>query len=290
MSLLNSHDATSVALILHPEIQALLTDCAALRDQLARLIAEHDLLVCTVGPNLEAEYQAQIGRYELERFRADLAVRRLRRTLELLQAAINRMEPITRQQVETQLAREYADWERQVRELAAQLRRAENRLASLAGPEDSAEIRRLYRLLARRLHPDVNPALTQSDRTLWLRVAEAYGKGDLETLRAIVLITHDAPVQPFDDQTGAEDARVVLHQQRDQLRAHIRRMLDEMAALKTRFPFTEQDRLADPVWVAQRQTAIQAEIEPLTETLHNLESAVAQLWRVTSDEQQPGSD
>jgi hypothetical protein len=101
-------DMTHVALTLHPQVQALLADCAALQDELARLIAEHDLLVTTVGPNLEAEYQAQIGRYELERFRVDLEVRRVRRTLELLQAAVNRMERITRRQVETQLASAYA--------------------------------------------------------------------------------------------------------------------------------------------------------------------------------------
>jgi hypothetical protein len=96
-------------LTLHPEVQVLLTDCAALQDQLARLIAAHDLLATTVGPNLEAESQAQIGRYELERFRVDLQVRSVRRTLELLQAAINRVERITQRQVETQLAQEYAE-------------------------------------------------------------------------------------------------------------------------------------------------------------------------------------
>jgi len=286
----NKNDAVDVALILHPEVQALLTDCGALRDQLARLIAEHDLLAYTVGPNLEAAYQAQIGRYELERFRADLAVRRLRRTLELLQTAINRMEPIGREQVEAQLAREYADWERQVRERAAQLRHAENRLASLAGPEESAELRRLYRLLARRLHPDVNPGLTQEDRALWLRVSEAYRTGDLETLRAIALITHDTPAESFSEQTQSDDACAALRQQREQLRGHIRRILDAIAALKTRFPFTEQEKLDDPAWVAERQTAVQAEIQPLIETLHNLENAVAQLWQAKSYEQQPGSD
>ena len=283
-------DLPSVALTLHPEIQALLTDCDALRDQLARLIAEHDLMAYTVGPNLDAEYQAQIGRYELERFRVDLEVRRLRRTLELLQAALNRGESITRNKVAAQLAREYADWEHRMRELAAQLRHAENRLAALAGSEESAEVRRLYRALARRLHPDVNPHLTPEDRKLWLRVAEAYRNGDLDTLRAIMLITHDTPMRLIEAETEPSDACAALRQQRDQLRGHVRRLLDETAALQTVFPFTERQNLADPAWIAQRQAAIQAEVQPLHETRQALEYAVAQLWRVTSDEQQPGSD
>lgn len=48
-----------------------------------------------------------------------------------------------------------------------------------------AELKRLYRLLVRRLHPDFNPAPTERLRDAWNRVQAAYRDGDLRELELI---------------------------------------------------------------------------------------------------------
>jgi hypothetical protein len=49
----------------------------------------------------------------------------------------------------------------------------------------SARIKELYRVLVRKLHPDLNPDHTPREAELWHRVQEAYQKRDLETMEAV---------------------------------------------------------------------------------------------------------
>jgi phage shock protein A len=48
----------------------------------------------------------------------------------------------------------------------------------------SARIKELYRLLVRKLHPDLNPDQPARDRELWHTVQEAYNNRDVEALEA----------------------------------------------------------------------------------------------------------
>jgi len=50
---------------------------------------------------------------------------------------------------------------------------------------DPARVKRIYRELAFRLHPDLNPALTAREKTLWSEVQIAYESQDLERLEIL---------------------------------------------------------------------------------------------------------
>lgn len=58
-------------------------------------------------------------------------------------------------------------------------------------PPDESRLKHLYRELARRLHPDSNPDLTENDRELWHEVTAAFHAQDTETLED-VLAAHQA--------------------------------------------------------------------------------------------------
>ena len=88
------------ALELSPEIIKLQEEILALEKELGKVILEQDEMVNAVKPNLEAEYQKKIGYKELECLENEIASRRLKREIELLQAAINRQEEIDPKKVE----------------------------------------------------------------------------------------------------------------------------------------------------------------------------------------------
>ncbi|MEO2042994.1 MAG: hypothetical protein ABGX43_00200, partial [Nitrospinaceae bacterium] len=77
---------------LSPEIIKLQKEVSALEKELGTVILEQDEMVNAVKPNLEAEYQQTIGYKELECLENEITARRLKRQIELIQAAVNRQE------------------------------------------------------------------------------------------------------------------------------------------------------------------------------------------------------
>src|SRR5690625_5862082 len=73
-----------------PENDALHRECALLHEELARLLVERTTLLELTGPALEARYRLELGALQLTVLEAECGVRRLRRKLELLRAALNR--------------------------------------------------------------------------------------------------------------------------------------------------------------------------------------------------------
>lgn len=269
--------AANTALILHPELVRLHAACEMLRAELAQLVFEHDQLRCVIGPNLEAEYLLKVGRCEYELLCTQLEVRRLRRTVSLLQAAINRNEAISVPEVEARLAVEYAAWEAQVQEMAAQLQVAVAHRANLMGEKESAELHRLYRSLARRLHPDVNPAAGAHERRLWQWAKDAYAAGNLHDLRLL-----DALVGPGAGETlpPVEGVSILAQWRRrqQQLAAHVAAARGRNAALQAEFPFNLRGLLDDPAWVAEQRTRLLAELQAAHAAQVQYQQIVASLW------------
>ena len=73
-------------------IHQVLEEILALEKELGKVILEQDEMVNAVKPNLEAEYQKKIGYKELECLENEIAARRLKRQIELIQAVVNRQE------------------------------------------------------------------------------------------------------------------------------------------------------------------------------------------------------
>lgn len=243
-----------------------------LRAELADLLAlAHDLLH-TVRPNLWALYQSQLGRWELERLKVQFAVARLKRTIELIQADINRGRKPDLPLIERLVGEDQKLWEERVLQTAADVQAAEERLGHLMDDESSAELKRLYRDLVKRLHPDLNSEQDEGSRLLWQQVQAAYEESDLEKLRAFGLLL----IQPGGENAEAhaeEDMELkvgVLQKRIDEVRARI-------VAIRKVPPFDMEQDLLNEVWVAMKRMAIEKEMNPLLQQVAALEEVIAVL-------------
>jgi len=142
---------------LSPEIIKLQEDVSALEKELGKVILEQDEMVNAVKPNLEAEYQKTIGYKELECLENEIAARRIKRQIELIQAAVNRQETIEIEKVEKQLDDEFQEWYEKIDEQYQKVQEAQSRIEGLMSDEDNEEFKKLYRKLVFKLHPDLNP-------------------------------------------------------------------------------------------------------------------------------------
>lgn len=242
----------------HPEVRRLANENDLLRQELAGLLTEADQLVHMVKPNLLAMYQTRIGAWELRLLRAQWETARARREVEMIQAGFNRGQKPDLREIEQLLDLEFLDWQDRVREAAERLQAAEHRLKHLLPPAEDRELKKLYYALVKRLHPDVNPALTDDQQMLWRRVQAAYAAGDLLELRALALLAEKSgTVAP------APKSLDRLRKEQTTLTRHIAEMLKRIEDIQAAPPFTFRPQLEDDAWLARRRQELEAQIEQL---------------------------
>ncbi|MBR4765080.1 MAG: hypothetical protein IK087_12845 [Lachnospiraceae bacterium] len=259
------------------EAESLRIEIMRLRSEVLDLTAERDRLKYRVCPAILADYNRRIGQLELEIMEAVLRVRKLRRMIEVLQAARNRGEDPDYEEAVRTADSEYRAYEQEVHEKAEEYRNASagrscGQAASdeedtengeeedLQGAdrydrEDKEELGALYRRIMKELHPDVNPDITQGELDLLHQAMEAYRNGDLETLRKIAAILDGRSIE---DKVIEEVDQ--LRRIRDDLAFLKESLLAEIEDIKTSFPYTLKDFLNNKEAVRKKQ-------EELRETL-----------------------
>lgn len=225
---------------------------------MATLLEEWEHLTTTVRGNIGADYQVKVGALAVDLLREQIETRRLKRHIEILQAAANRGEIIVPEQVTAQLDREFLEWQERLLVQAREVEMARRRLSALLSVEETMELRRLYRKLAKLLHPDVNPHQTERVKSLWLQVRQAYEWCDVEQLRALLLLAGDLAAPPVE--TGP-DRLTPLAQRREAFKERIYLLLEKLARTRNEPPYTLAEHLNDPEWVAAQRKRLKEEIE-----------------------------
>ena len=99
------------------------------------------------------------------------------------------------------------------------------------------ELKRLYRQIVKRLHPDVHPNPTDREKDLLNRANKAYRAGDLEEMRRIweELSGTEQLEESFED---TEEGRARLRELIKKLRKRCTALEKEIHQIKTSFPYT----------------------------------------------------
>ncbi len=240
---------------LHPDIATLHAQIHALRDELARSVTHHDELRYTAMPYLEAVYQQAIGPAQLAALHAQVAAQRAKRLVELALQAVNHGQaapPLPR--IIEAVERELDAWRTRIAAMADEVQQATTALSQSMDAADTAELKRLYRGLARRLHPDANPQGGERAQALWQEVHEAYRRGDLARLRVLMETGAVGLSLP-----SAPDALDALRDQVHRLQDAILVLGTASRALESRPPLSIRSELADPAWIAARIAEFQVQ-------------------------------
>ena len=236
---------------LSPEIIKLQTEVATLEKELGKVILEQDEMINAIKPKLEAEYQKTIGYKELECLENEIASRRIKRQIELLQAAINRQEEIDLDRIEQQLDDELQEWYEKVKKQYKKVKEAQDRIEGLMSDEDSAEFKTLYRQLVFKLHPDLSPNQSKDEINLWHRVQLAYQSGDLEEMRSLMII-----LESQDKAAQLPSSMETLEKRKTKLADQIQKIIGRLADVGKEFPFTIAKNLSDKEWVESKPEEI----------------------------------
>ena len=270
-------------MILHPEYDALRAEAERLRDELARLVAERDLLLFHTVPDLESDYMVKIGSFELKAYEIEIQAQRLRRKIALIQAQLNRGLPVRLDEIEARLDRELAGYQRHLVERLAAMDAALKMRESmvLLSERDAAELRKLYRQAVKALHPDLHagddPADAERRAQLFAHAMAAYRNGDIHAMRTVILLMEDLV------------PATVTMELIDELRAKVEMLTglcaeirDEIDVIRGSFPCDIAELLKDDAWVASQVQRAQTLIATCRERCARLEERLAGMMEASS--------
>ncbi len=248
------HDMSkSNNIIILPELEELKAEVERLRTELSMLMLERDELKFVICKNIEAEYMLKLGGLEYKAYEAQCNVLRLKRQLELMQARLNRQESIVMAVIETILNTEFAEYQKKLDEQVGKMNEAiERSNADVLSEEETKELKKLYRKIVKALHPDMNPNITDAQRQLFDNAVMAYKNGNLDALRAIAGMIGDADLQ-----VNQTDAKARLLEEKKSLEKLLENVREEIQTIKSEYPYTMKELLADDEKVEARKRELE---------------------------------
>ena len=367
------------------EYEHLLEEIHKLQARIAELTALRDDLVNHICPALKAEYDAKIVSLERELMAANMYLRELQRTIEILQAQMNQQQEPSMEEARAQARKENREYEEELKRKAQEAREfkkkweesqwakhdreekeakekeerearekeqqndkdgkeqndgerqgtkgdedrlngskderqedqnsgensSEDKKAGSGKKDDSdsdgnkqtsqddgstdntgnarenggktkkeetiaERIKKLYRKIVKRLHPDVHPDLTEHEKELWNQAMKAQQEGDLRVLERIwdELSGMDAPEEMFDD---TPEGRMKLRELLEKLKTRLHLLELEIDHIKSEFPYKLKTFLEDPVAVEEVRRGIQSKIDNIREMNSQLETFINEL-------------
>lgn len=282
------------------EYERLLEEINNLKGVITALTAERDDLKYHICRDLAAEYNSRIGEIELQVLNAKLRVLELKRTVEILQAWINRQERASEKKAREQAKKEYKEFEDDLNRKAEEAKNAnqykedetqkeeewEKEQEEREQAEDGASFRKyrsrneemkaLYRKIVKALHPDMNPNITDAMKQMFQEAVDAYNKGVIDKLREIAALIDEGNLSG-DGFKDSQESVGKLKEIIEGLKLRIDELMEEIEEIKTSFPYTMKDFLEDDKKVTKRQKELTKLLYEYGEQIEELEKRIDEM-------------
>lgn len=239
-----------------PDIKKLKEKIRSLRRELEDLYPEKEHLVGVVCENIQRDYTLVFGSLEYKLYEAYCEYLRLRRKRDLIQAKVNRGEKPDMEAIESRLDEEFRDYKMRLDEQMEEINRAiEKSKLKLLPEEEQKELKTLYKAIVKRLHPDLNPSITEGEKELFYNATESYKLGDLNTLRII----YDLTVKGEEEELSLPNDS--LQEETERLEKAIVAIREEIERIKSNPPYSLKIYLEDERKKAVRLYTLRSETQ-----------------------------
>lgn len=228
-------------IILFQNFEELKEQVEKLRIELSILVLEKDELQFVECENIETAYLLLFGALEYKVYEAQCSMLKLKRKVELIQASKNRQEKVDFSKIEDILNREFEEYKNKLNDQINKMNKAIERNNSTSlSVEETSELKKLYRKIVKALHPDLNPSISEAQRTMFENAVLAYKSGDLFTLRIINEMIVDNTLPDI-----KQDAIAQLTEEKKRLENLINGIKNSINKLKSEYPYTMLDIIND---------------------------------------------
>jgi hypothetical protein len=249
-----------------------------LKDSLAEYEEEKEKLLFHVKPHLESLYLKLVGKNKVELLELQTEVYFLKRKMELIQSSINRGKPILLDVIEVALEAEMKEKYDRLKKESVKLEQAiQFLIVDKLNADEEQELKKLYYKLAKALHPDLNPSLTNDQINLWQKVSEAFRNGDIKKLRLIEILVEENSAETHPTVSTLEELKNKI----SKASQYISQLINQIETIKTSFPFSLVDKLNDPKWVIAENNASLNAISSLLDERDYYSKSIIKLTEAT---------
>ncbi|RDY23547.1 hypothetical protein CHF27_007950 [Romboutsia maritimum] len=223
----------------------------SLLDKYVNLIEKKEYSIYIKQPYLEYEYLLKFSELMKEELKIYIHVKQLRKKIDIILSKQKNNENLNDDYDIGFLLKDNLD----IDKIFEKSKNSVN--LKKASDLEMYEARRIFKLLIRRLHPQVNKNITSAKKKLWKRSKEAYYANDLSTLRMISNI--------FDHEIECEFIYSI-----EELKEEIFIISKEIESIEDGFPFNIEKDIDNSSWVVECKNVIRERIKKLKEDELNL--------------------
>lgn len=262
-------------MIIFPEIVMLKTEVKKLRTEISILLLERDELRFVECKNIEMQYMLSLGTLEYKAFQLYCEMLRLKRKVELIRIKINRQEMVSISDIEKILDGEFAEYQKKLQEqidkMSAALERSRSKFLS---EDETKELKTLYRMIVKALHPDLHPESSEAQIRLFQNAVDAYENGDLNTLRIIKEMVEDAVLSEY-----KENGIVVLQREKARLETMIKHIKGQIGEIRNSYPYNLKSILQSEKLMAEKKAELEDTISRLQEMTGFYDQQIKEMLR-----------
>lgn len=239
---------------------------------MAELLVEINYLERQVLPQLEIEYEIKLGALDRACFRAQIDQHRSHLKLQRAKVLFDRGELIDELALDRYLDAYFAPWEERFDAMTYASLMMENKEESSSMTEEQEQtFKTLHRLLVKRLHPELNPTLSNYGIACFYAAQKLFEVGDIEALQAIDAATQGLAyrlTEALVDKTEDE-----LHLELELFNARIKVFEERLQYLKQQRIYVLRNLLNNPQWLEIQSEKAKREIKMEQELQNQFEQS-----------------
>ena len=243
-------------IIIHPEVNKL-------KEKLSQLIFEYDSLISHACPEIERNYVLEFGIYEYKLYKFELEINKLKRKIQLIQIEINHENAIDLSKIEKILDNEFEEYEKQIQAQIDEIKYLEENPLEELSESNAKELKQLYHMLIKKLHPDLNPDQTIYEQNLFLRAVYCFENGDLKGLKSVAAILPEG---------SSEEVWEI-----DEMKKMIENYENKINKVKNEYPYNKKELLENKDSGEEYKGMLIELISDRKEEIKNLENEINEL-------------
>jgi hypothetical protein len=234
----------------------------ALHLEFLDLFTRHKDMVENDSVILTSLYLEKLGHLQLELLEKQTEASRLKMKMNMIQAAINRNEKPDLRAINQEIQARLQNYYAQIQAQSAALDEARKVLSHLISEEDTQKLKEIFRVLCKRLHPDLNPNQTEDEKDMFIKVKAAYDLQRLNELQNILLYMNESNKENLVLISGDEKVERIKH-----LENQIVSLKLKIDQLKQSFPFSIEELISDEDYILRKQEELRVLINTSEEEI-----------------------